>query len=63
LVEHVFEFSALALVARRVHVRDVVRNDIDVHLLSLHAAGGDGEGAHRDGSLCLAERLNRSLPQ
>jgi hypothetical protein len=46
LVEQVGELGPAALVAGGGGVRDVVRDDLDIHLLGEHAGGGGGEGAH-----------------
>ena len=46
LVEQVGEFGARALEGRRIDVRDVVRDHLDVELLRAHAGRGDGQGSH-----------------
>jgi len=46
LVEQIGELGAGALEAGGVDIGDVVGDDFDVHLLGVHARGGDGEGAH-----------------
>ncbi|MNE05131.1 hypothetical protein D3C80_976850 [compost metagenome] len=49
LVQQVLELGPLTLEADRVHVGDVVGDDLDVQLLSQHAGGGGSESAHRSG--------------
>ena len=46
LVEQILEFRALALVARRAHVGDVVGDDLDVEFLGHHAGRGGVQCAH-----------------
>src|SRR5207253_11280437 len=46
LVEQVLEFGTLALVAGRAHVRDVVRDHLNVEFLRHHAGGGGVKGSH-----------------
>ncbi|MNL77018.1 hypothetical protein D3C87_2030910 [compost metagenome] len=46
LVEQIGEFGPGALERRRVDVRDVVRDDLDVELLGAHAGRGDGKDLH-----------------
>ena len=47
LVEQILEFGPLALEGYGVHVGDVVRDDLDVHLLGGHAGRGGAERLHQ----------------
>jgi hypothetical protein len=46
LVEQVLKLRPLALEPGRVHVGDVVRDDLDIHLLGQHARCGDAKRTH-----------------
>ena len=46
LVDQVLEHGPLAFEAGRVHVGDVVRNDLDIELLREHSSAGDAKGTH-----------------
>ena len=54
LVEQIGEFRPAGIVAGGGHVREVVRDHLDPHLLGGHPGGGDLQGAHSD--LLFAER-------
>ncbi len=46
LVKQILKLRPLPLVSGRVHIGDVVRDDIDIGLLREHAGGSDGQGTH-----------------
>jgi hypothetical protein len=60
LVEQVLEVGAALLEAGRVHVRQVVGDDVDVQLLRLHPGRGGVQGSdHRYPSLALMRPSRR----
>ena len=45
LVEHVLELDFVFLETGRVHIREVVRDGVEVHLLGFHSSGSGLKGS------------------